>query len=56
MSNDRIHFIQIGEEDCSVGTITEEVEESFGIKELVLIQANGFNCEKGQVTKGPNLY
>ena len=56
MSNDWRHFIQIGEEDCSVGTITEEAEESFGIKELVLVQANGFKCEEGQVTKGPNLF
>ena len=51
-----MHFIQIGEEKCSVGTITEMAEESFGIEELVLVQANGFRYEESQVTKGPNLH
>ena len=51
-----MHFIQIGEEECNVGTITEKGEESFGIEELVLVQANGFKYEESQVTKGPNLH
>ena len=51
-----MHFIQIGEEECSVGTITEKVEESFGIEERVLVQANGFKYEENQVTKGLYLY
>ena len=38
----------------SVGT--EKEEESFGIEELVLVQANGFKYEESQVTKGPNLH
>ena len=51
-----MHFIQIGEEEYSVGTITEKAEESFGIEELVFIQANGFKYEESQVTKGPKLH
>ena len=51
-----MHVIQIGEEDCSVGTITEKAEESFGTEELVLVQANVFKYEESQVTKGPNLH
>ena len=51
-----MHFIQIDEEECNVGAITEKGEESFGIEELVFFQANGFNYEESQVTKGPNLH
>ena len=51
-----MHFIQIGEEECSLGIISEKVEESFGIEELVLVQANGFKYEESQVAKGPNLH
>ena len=51
-----MHFIQIDEEECSVGTITEKAEESFGIQELVLVQASGFKYEESQVTKGPYLH
>ena len=51
-----MHFIQIGEEECSVGIITEKTEKSFGIEGLVLVQPNGFKYEESQVTKGPNLH
>ena len=51
-----MHFIQIGKEECGVGTTTEKAEESLGIEELVLVQANGFKYEESQVTKGPNLH
>ena len=51
-----MYFIQIGEEECSVGTMTERAKESFGIEELVLVQANGFKYEDIQATKGPNLH
>ena len=51
-----MHFIQICDGECSVGTITAKSEESFGIEELVLVQANGFRYEESQVTKGPNLH
>ena len=44
-------FIKIGKEECSVGTIAEKTEESFGIEELVLVQADGFKYEERQVKK-----